>query len=609
MKISIAKARAEQLRAEIEKHNELYYRKSAPIISDFEYDLLLHELETIEKLFPELETEDSPTKKVGSDILQEFVQVPHDYPMLSLANTYSSNELSEFDARIKKVTKSEVSYVCELKLDGASISLKYKNGKLIRALTRGDGEKGDDVTANVMTIKSIPKKLVQNGIPDEFTVRGEIIIHKSDFGRMNETRVLNGDQPFANPRNAASGTLKLLDSRTVASRPLDCYLYYLISEELQYNDHFTNMNMASSWGFKVSDSMKLCSGIHEVYEYIEYWETRRKNIDYEIDGVVIKVNNVDLQKELGYTAKTPRWAVAFKYQSEQALTRLVSVSFQVGRTGAVTPVANLEPVLLAGTTVRRATLHNSDQIVILDLHCDDMVYIEKGGEIIPKIVAVDVNSRKSSSEPVSFPANCPECGTLLKRAEGESAWVCPNEKFCPPQIKGRIEHFAGRKAMNIDGLGEETVELLYSEGLIKTPADLYNLTTSQIANISGMGEKSATSIIQSLNRSKEVPWHKVLFSIGIKHVGETTARVLARKFKNINELMNASVENLTEVPDIGPKIASSIHDFFADKENIDMIDSLIASGIMFNSGEETVEENNGILTGHEYCDHRNIQIP
>ena len=521
----------------------------------------------------------------------------HEYPMLSLANTYSSAELTDFDSRIRKTTKKDYSYICELKLDGASISLKYSGGKLIRAMTRGDGEKGDDVTANIMTIKSIPRSVTGDSIPDEFIIRGEIIIHRSDFSRLNEQRVLKGEQPFANPRNAASGTLKLLDSKTVASRPLDCYLYNLISEKLPYSDHFSNMNLASSWGFKISDSMKLCPGIDEVLDYIKYWEGKRKDIDYEIDGVVVKVNDHDLQKELGYTAKTPRWAVAYKYQSEQAQTRLVSVSFQVGRTGAVTPVANLEPVLLAGTTVKRATLHNADQIALLDLHSGDLVYIEKGGEIIPKIVGVDIASRKPAAEPVIFLSNCPECGAALRKAVGESAWSCPNEKLCPPQIKGRIEHFVGRKAMNIDGLGEETVDLLFSQGLISTPSDLYSLSFNQLANLSRMGEKSAANLIRSIDRSKDVPWHKVLFAIGIRHVGETTARVLANRFKKIDDLINASLEELTVVPDVGPKIASSIHDFFSDNENIKMVESLRETGIRLFSNDDSVNEKSGILNG------------
>lgn len=600
MKINVAKKRADQLRSEIERHNDLYYKANAPVVSDFEYDLILHELETIEKMFPELQTDDSPTRRVGSDILEEFVQITHDYPMLSLANTYSSTELTDFDTRIRKTTKSEFTYVCELKLDGASISLKYSKGRLIRALTRGDGEKGDDVTANVKTIKSIPRTVSGDMVPDEFIIRGEIIIHKGDFRKMNEQRVSNGEQPFANPRNAASGTLKLLDSKTVASRPLDCYLYYLISEDLPYADHFSNMNRALSWGFKISDSMKLCSGINEVLEYIKYWEGRRKDIDYEIDGVVVKVNNHNVQKELGYTSKTPRWAVAYKYQAEQALTRLVSVSFQVGRSGAVTPVANLEPVLLAGTVVKRATLHNADQIILLDLHSDDLVYIEKGGEIIPKIIGVDVRSRKSSAKPVSFLSNCPECGAPLNKADGESAWVCPNDKSCPPQIKGRIEHFVGRKAMNIDGMGEETVDLLFSEGLIRSSADLYKLTINQLANLARMGDKSATNIIKSIERSKEIPWHKVLFAIGIRHVGETTARTLAKRFKGIDDLMNASVEELTVVPDVGPKIASSIHDFFSDQENNEMIESLRMSGISLSGLDDSVKEKSDILSGKSF---------
>jgi DNA ligase (NAD+) len=597
MKINEARIRAGKLRTELEKHNDLYYKQSSPAISDFEYDLMLHELETIEKLFPELRRADSPTMRVGSDILQEFVQASHDYPMLSLANTYSFAELAEFDARLRKAAKADFSYVCELKLDGASISLKYTDGRFVRALTRGDGEKGDDVSANILTIRSIPRRVSGDMVPSEFTIRGEIIFRRSDFRKLNEARVASGEQPFANPRNAASGTLKLLDSKTVSSRPLDCYLYYLLGESLPTDSHFSNMTLASGWGFQISDSMKRCADIEEVYEFIKTWETQREIIDYDIDGVVIKVDNLDFQRELGFTSRTPRWAVAYKYQSQQALTRLMSVTFQVGRTGAVTPVANLEPVLLAGTTVKRATLHNADQIMSLDLHYNDMVYIEKGGEIIPKIIAVEVSRRDKASDKVQFITNCPECGTTLVRSEGESAWYCQNSKSCPPQLKAKIEHFISRRAMDIDGLGEETVDLLFAEGMIRTPADLYSLDAARLASLDRMGEKSAQGIMNSIERSKSRPWNRVLFALGIRHVGETTARALSVRFRRIADLISAGPDELLTVPDIGPAIAASIRNYFTDKYNIEIIEQLLENGVIMESAALEADKQKKHLEG------------
>lgn len=598
MKIGEARKRAEKIRAEIENHNNLYYKLNQPVISDFEYDLLLHELETLEKKYPELITPDSPTQKVASDILKEFVQVPHDYPMLSLANSYNTGELSDFDARIRKATQEDFRYVCELKLDGASVSVKYTNGRFERAITRGDGEKGDDVSANILTIKSIPKRVYGTGVPDTFIVRGEIIIHKEDFRKMNNIRVEEGEQPFANPRNAAAGTLKILDSGVVASRPLDCYLYYLLGTDLPSDSHYDNMKAASSWGFKVSDSMKICKTIEEVTEYINYWEKRRKEVDFEIDGVVVKVDSVRLQSRLGFTSRTPRWAIAYKYKAEQERTKLVTVTFQVGRTGAITPVANLEPVLLAGTTVRRASLHNADQIELLDLHCNDYVYIEKGGEIIPKIVGIDRDVRNTGSKPVSFPERCPECNSELKRVEGEAHWFCPNEKACPPQIKGKIEHFISRKAMNIEGIGEETVDLLFSNRIINNAADLYDLDIKSLSGLEGLGEKSAHNIIKSVAKSREVPFHRSLFALGIRHVGETTARTLANYFSDIEAIKTASVDELVMVPDIGPKIAMSIREYFNDTDNIELVERLQQYGVTFiSSSGGSSAGTNGILAG------------
>jgi DNA ligase (NAD+) len=597
MKKEEAGKRAELLRKELNRHNDLYYRINEPEISDFEYDVKMHELETLEKLFPELRVADSPTQRVGNDILKEFSQISHDYPMLSLANTYSEAELAAFDARVRKVIKDEFSYVCELKLDGASISLKYIDGRFERAVTRGDGGKGDDVSKNVLTIKSIPRIIENSDVPKEFTIRGEILIHKEDFRKMNESRVASGEQPFANPRNAAAGTLKLLDSGAVAKRPLDCYLYYLLAEELPSLSHFTNLSIAKEWGFKIAEPVRLCRNLDEVYDFIRSWEKKRKELDFEIDGVVIKVDNADYQRELGFTAKTPRWAVAYKYQAEQGATRLLSVSFQVGRTGAVTPVANLEPVLLAGTTVKRASLHNADQILMLGLHLNDIVYIEKGGEIIPKVTGADASSRAVNSEPVKFVSACPECGTPLIREEGESAWYCPNYKICPPQIKGRIEHFIGRKAMNIDGMGEETVDLLFSKNLLNSPADLYELDVPKLAPLERMGEKSATNIVNSIQKSKNVPWHRVLYALGIRHVGETTARTLAGKFRDIDSLMAASSDEMTLIADIGSRIAASVREYFADQENIIMIERLRKNGVSMAAFNDEVPETGGILRG------------
>jgi DNA ligase (NAD+) len=586
MKLSEAKERIEKLRMEIDEHNHRYYVLNQPSISDFQYDLILNELETLEKKFPELVSEDSPTMRVGSDLIKEFVQYTHRYPMLSLGNTYSEEELREFDNRVKKGLSSDYKYVCELKFDGASISLSYTDGKLTRALTRGDGTVGDDVTMNVRTIRSIPLKIAGPGYPEDFIIRGEILMTRSVFTRLNEERAAQGVQLFANPRNAAAGTLKLLDPKIVASRSLDCFLYFVLGEELPHNNHFDNMMQAIKWGFKVPESIRLCGNIDEVIDFIKVWDTARKELEYDIDGVVIKVNSIAQQEELGFTAKSPRWAIAFKFKAEQAVTRLLSIAFQVGRTGNVTPVANLEPVLLAGTTVKRASLHNEDQIDLLDLHINDSVFVEKGGEIIPKIIGVDKSKREPGSLKAEFITNCPECGTPLIRNEGEANHYCPNYLHCPPQIKGRIEHFISRKAMNIDGLGEETIDLLFSNGLIRNIADLYMLKKDQLVPLERMGEKSAANIINSINDSYKIPYHRVLFALGIRHVGETVAKTIAREFRNIDELIAADIEKLTNVREIGPKIAGSIIGYFLDSENIEIIRRLKSYGLNFEENSE-----------------------
>ncbi len=592
-----AKERIERLRLEIEDHNRRYYVLNEPVISDFEYDLLINELVTLEKKYPEFDSDNSPTRRIGSDLelKKEFRQYEHIYPMLSLGNTYSEEELRDFDSRLKKSVAEIPEYVCELKYDGASVSITYKDGILFHALTRGDGTRGDDVTINIKTIKSIPLKLKGDNIPPLFVIRGEILMTRAVFNKLNEDREREGISPFANPRNAAAGTLKMLDPAVVASRKLDCLFYYLLGEELPFSTHHENMLTASGWGFMVPESMRLCKNINEVIDYIAFWEKERKNLPFDIDGVVIKVNSIKQQNDLGFTAKSPRWAIAFKYKAEQALTRLQSVSFQVGRTGTVTPVANLEPVFLAGTTVKRASLHNADQIFLLDLHYNDMVFVEKGGEIIPKIVGTDNSWRNEQSQKVLFPQTCPECGTMLVRNEGEANHFCPNYLHCPPQIKGRIEHYVSRKAMNIEGLGEETIDLLYNRGLIRTAADLYELKADQLAILDRLGDKSADNIITSINNSVNVPYHRVLFALGIRHVGETVAKTLAKEFKSVDELLSADYESLTNVHEIGPKIATSIIDFFRDEENITIIRRLKSSGIRFSREESDIK--GGLLEG------------
>ncbi len=594
MKQSEARERINILRKEITEHNNKYYILNQPEISDFEFDILMNELDTLEKKFPQFISEDSPTRKVGSDLTREFSQVIHTYPMLSLGNTYSEEELTEFDTRIRKTISEPIEYVCELKFDGASISITYRNGALFKAVTRGDGNRGDDVTLNVRTIKSIPQKIKSEGLPDEFVIRGEILMPRPVFCRLNEERLKAYLSPFANPRNAAAGTLKILDPKIVASRSLDCMIYFLLSEELLYDNHFDNLKKAKEWGFQVAESIRLCKSINEVFQFITHWESERKNLPYETDGVVIKVNSLHQQQELGFTAKSPRWAIAYKYKAEEATTRLLSVAFQVGRTGAVTPVANLEPVLLSGSTVRRATLHNADQIALLDLHLNDMVFVEKGGEIIPKIVGVDQSYRNENSSKIEFITVCPECGTTLVKNEGEANHFCPNYLHCPPQIKGRIEHFIGRRAMDIDGLGEETIDLLFNKKLIVDISDIYDLKLEQLVNLDRFGEKSASNILKSIKRSVEVPYSRVLFALGIRHVGETVAKTLSARFRTIEDLINADMEQLTSVNEIGPKIASSIISYFTDKDNLEIIKRLKSAGLRFSDEEGLVKTGNAL---------------
>jgi len=581
MKLAEAKKRAEELRKTISEHNHRYYILNKPVISDFEFDILLSELKTIEKNFPGLITPDSPTMRVGSDLTEEFRQAEHTWPMLSLGNTYSTDEVNEFGERVRKALGYEPEYVCELKYDGVSISLTYEDGRLARAVTRGDGNVGDDVTVNVRTIRSIPVKITASGAPEMFVIRGEIYLPRKGFEKMNADRQSRGEALFANPRNAAAGTIKLLDPRIVASRPLDCYLYYLLGGQLPADNHYDNLMAARSWGFRISDIMQKCAGMEEVIRFVSAWENERKRLPYDTDGVVIKVNSLEAQKALGNTAKTPRWAIAYKYAAEQALTELISVDFQVGRTGNVTPVANLRPVLLAGTTVRRATLHNSDQIEMLGLHYGDTVIIEKGGEIIPKIVEVDTSRRAKGTEPVTFPEKCPECGTPLIRTEGEANHYCPNYLHCPPQITRRIIHFVSRKAMDIEGLGEETIELLYSRGLIRNVADLYDLKQDQLASLERLGNKSASNIITGLAASLTAPWHRKLFALGIRHVGETVAKTLAAGFPDIDTLMKATEEQLCSLPEIGPRISTSVREYFSDPDNIEIIRRLRTAGLSF----------------------------
>jgi DNA ligase (NAD+) len=579
-----AEAAIKSLRDELHHHNILYYVKNSPEISDYEYDQKMTELIRLEALYPEFYDSNSPSVRVGSDLSQEFKQVRHKYPMLSLGNSYSIGELRDFVERVYRLAGTRPAFVCELKFDGTAISLSYENGLLASGVTRGDGEVGDDITQNIKTLRSIPLRLIGN-YPAQLEVRGEIYMPRKGFEELNRMREEIGEQPFANPRNAAAGSLKLQNSAQVAKRPLECFLYQFISDDLPYQTHAELLKAASEWGLRVSPHYVRCTSFDEIEAYITHWDTERRKLPFDIDGVVIKVDDMQLREELGFTAKSPRWAIAYKFKPEAAYTRLNSVDFQVGRTGVVTPVANLDPVFLAGTTVKRASLHNADIIESLDLHIGDMVSVEKGGEIIPKITGVDKSKRTEEHEKVRFITACPECGTPLVREEGEAAHICPNRASCPPQIKGRIEHFISRQAMDISGLGSETIALLYDKGLIKNVADLYRLKESDIAPLEGLGERSAANIISGIEASKQIPFSRVLFALGIRFVGETVAKKLASSLRSMDRIMNASFEELLTVDEIGQKIAASIKAYFEDEANVRLVEDLIFFGLKMEEEE------------------------
>ena len=578
--------RISNLRKTLNYHNHRYYVLNQPEITDFEYDQLMKELIELENEHPEYADPNSPSVRVGSDITSDFVQVVHKYPMLSLSNTYSLEEIKDFEIRNKRIVNEDFEYICELKYDGVSISLTYEQGRLVRAVTRGDGEKGDDVTANVRTIRSIPLVLNGNDYPESFEIRAEIIFPSEGFRKMNEQREADGEPLFANPRNAAAGTLKMQNSALVAKRPLDCFCYAILGNRLPFKSHYENLVKSAEWGFKVTAYMQKCYTVDEIFDFIAKWETERKALPFDIDGIVIKINSYRQQEMLGLTAKSPRWATAFKFKAEQALTRLNSVDFQVGRTGAITPVANLEPVLLAGTTVKRASLHNADQIELLDIRINDWVFIEKGGEIIPKVVGVDKDKRDIFSKPFEFITQCPECGTPLVRSEDEAKHYCPNETGCPPQIKGKLIHFVSRKAMDI-GLAEATVSQLFDEGLLSNPADFFKLKKEDLLGLERFADKSATNLIQSIEDSKKVPFHRVLYALGIRYVGETVAKIIAEHFQSIEALQKADFETLTQVNEIGDRIAESILKYFADEKNKMLIEELKKSGIQFEALKAT----------------------
>ena len=584
--MDIFASKIQELRKELEQHNYNYYVLSAPTISDYEFDQKMRELQELEQAYPAYDDPDSPTHRVGSDLSKEFAKVTHKYPMLSLGNTYSQGEVSDFYEQVSRSLNEPFEIVAELKYDGTSISLTYEEGRLVRAVTRGDGVQGDDVTANVKTIRSIPLRLQGNDYPARFEIRGEVLLPWAEFDRLNKEREEQEEPLFANPRNAASGTLKQQNPAIVAARKLDAYLYYLLGEDLPADTHFANMEAARSWGFKIPRVMKLCHSLQDVFDYIAYWDTERKNLPVATDGIVLKVNSLRQQRNLGFTAKSPRWAIAYKFQAERAETRLNAVTFQVGRTGAITPVANLEPVLLAGTIVKRASLHNADIIDGLDLHIGDRVYVEKGGEIIPKIIGVNTDARDEQlGEKVCFIQVCPECGTPLSRPEGEATHYCPNDTGCPPQIKGRIEHFVTRKAMNIN-IGPETIDDLYEKGLVKDCADLYTLNTNDLLRLERWAEKSVQNLLESLAISKQVPFERVLYALGIRYVGETVAKRLAFAFHSMEELKKASMEELVAIDEIGGRIAQSVRDFFENPRNQALVARLEEQGLRMELSEE-----------------------
>ena len=584
-----AKEKIDKLSKQLNEHNHRYYVLSQPVISDYEYDMMMKELEGLEKKYPEFTDPYSPTQRVGSDITKEFKQVRHSTPMLSLGNTYSEEELTDFDTRVRKNLGEDFEYVCELKYDGVSISLNYQEGRLISAVTRGDGTTGDDVTANVKTIKSIPLTLQGDDYPDEFIIRGEIFLPHKSFEKINKEKAERGEPPFANPRNAAAGTLKLQNAAQVAQRPLDCYLYYVIGNDLPYASHYENLVKARDWGFKVPDYIRKCRTLEEVFDFINEYNGRRNELPLDIDGVVVKVNNYQQQEKLGFTAKSPRWAIAYKFKAEQASTRLLSIDYQVGRTGAITPVANLKPVSLAGTTVKRASLHNAEQIAILDVRVGDMVYVEKGGDIIPKIVGVDQSARPKDSQPVEYIKNCPVCGTPLRKEEGEAKHYCPNETGCPPQIKGKLEHFVSRRAMNI-GMAEATARTLFEKGLVHDVGDFYSLTRNDLLSLDRFAEKSADNLINGLEKSKSVPFTRVLYALGIRYVGETVARTLAGHFQSLEDLASATYEQLIEAEEVGERIARSILDFFNNEHNREIIRKLRDACVQLSLSSAEKEE-------------------
>lgn len=589
-------AKIEALTQELNDYNYQYYVLAQPSISDYDFDHKLKELEALEAKYPEFRDPNSPTLKVGGDITQRFNTVKHRWPMMSLGNTYNEQELKDFDARVRKVIGDQVQYVVELKFDGLSISITYQDGKLVQAVTRGDGTQGDEVTNNVKTIRSIPHQLKKGNYPENFEIRGEIFMHKSAFLRLNKEREENGDQTYANPRNFASGTIKLQDSGEVAKRPLDCFLYFLYCDNRnkQFHDHWHSIESVKSWGFPVCEHTKLCNSIDEVLNFIHYWDEARHNLSYEIDGIVIKVNDFAQQEELGFTAKSPRWAISYKFKAERVETILESISYQVGRTGAVTPVANLKPVLLAGTTVKRASLHNANEIARLDLHEGDTVFVEKGGEIIPKIIAANIEKRPADAIAIVYPSNCPECGTALIREEGEAVHYCPNDAGCRPQIVGKLQHFIGRKMMDVQGLGDETIETFYRLGLIRKISDLYSLKdrSDELVGIERFGQKSIDNMLKGIEQSKEKPFEKVLFGLGIRHIGETVAKKLAQHFKNIDAIKSATALDILTVPDIGQRIAESIHEYLNLPEHWEEIEKLKSAGLQFE-----IEEKEVVLAG------------
>jgi len=596
-----AKKEIEQLTNSINHHNELYYQRSKTEISDFEFDGLLSRLATLEEQFPQLKQPDSPTQRVGGAITKEFETVHHRYPMLSLGNTYSQEEIADFDGRVAKALDGEgYEYFCELKFDGVSISLIYENGILTRGITRGDGVRGDNVTANVKTIRSIPLVVKGKNVPALFEVRGEVFMHKQIFEQLNKEREDIGEERYANARNTTSGTLKMQNSGEVARRKLSCYVYFLMGDGLGFRTHEESIHQLESWKFNVSPTYRKCKDIHEIQKFTDHWETKRHTLELETDGVVIKVNSLDQQRLLGYTAKSPRWAIAYKYKAQSISTRLNGIAYQVGRTGAVTPVAELEPVFLAGTTVKRASLHNANEIARLDLRIGDYVFVEKGGEIIPKVTGVDLEKRKANSNPIVYLNRCPECGTGLVRVEGEAAYYCPNAGGCPPQIRGRIEHFIQRKAMDIDSLGEKTIEQLYVLGLVKSPADLYDLKYENLGQLDGFKDKSINNLLQGIEKSKLTPFENVLFAIGIRYVGKTVAEKLARHFKSIDKLAGASKEELLGAPEVGDKIAQSLMEFFTLPENKREIDRLKKAGLNLESSTKEPEKESEILANKSF---------